>query len=127
MENHVRTASLDAWPRVLAAAPGRRLDVVEGRGSEGYWRRTDAARRAEYSAWPAAPQVIFGGYDRRVRPTLIVLGLLLVGAGLVWMAQGLNLPFAPRSFMTADRSWIVIGAATVMAGAVVVVRARRRA
>jgi hypothetical protein len=62
-----------------------------------------------------------------VRPTLIVLGLLVVGAGLVWMAQGLNLPFAPRSFMTADRSWIVIGAATVMTGAVVVVRARRRA
>jgi len=102
------------------------LDVVEGRGSEGYWRRTWAARRAEYSAWPAAPQVVFRGYDRRVRSTLIVLGLLLVGAGLVWMAQGLNMPFAPRSFMTADRSWIVIGAAAVMAGLIVVVRARRR-
>ena len=62
-----------------------------------------------------------------MRLTLIVLGFLLAGAGLVWMAQGLNLPFAPRSFMTADRSWIVIGAAAVMAGVIVVVRARRRA
>ena len=61
-----------------------------------------------------------------MRVPLLVLGVLLVLAGLVWMAQGLNLPFAPRSFMTADRSWIVIGAAAVLGGAVVVGRARRR-
>jgi len=61
-----------------------------------------------------------------MRVPLLVLGVLLVLAGLVWMAQGLNLPFAPRSFMTADRSWIVIGAAAVVGGAVVVGRARRR-
>jgi hypothetical protein len=62
-----------------------------------------------------------------MRVTFLVVGLLLVAAGLVWMAQGLNLPFAPRSFMTADRSWIVIGGAAVLGGAVLAIRARRPA
>ena len=61
-----------------------------------------------------------------MRTILLVLGVVLVLGGLVWMAQGLTLPFAPRSFMTADRSWIVIGAVTVLGGGVVVVRSRRR-
>ena len=55
----------------------------------------------------------------------VVLGVLVGLAGLVWIAQGLNLPFAPRSFMTADRTWVVIGAAAVLAGAVLVGRSRR--
>jgi hypothetical protein len=71
-----------------------------------------------------APQVIFGRYDRRVRIGQGVLGILLVLGGLVWVAQGLNLPFAPRSFMTADRLWVVIGGLTVVAGVVVMGRAR---
>jgi hypothetical protein len=71
-----------------------------------------------------APQVIFGRYDRRVRIGQGVLGILLVLGGLVWVAQGLNLPFAPRSFMTADRLWVVIGGVTVVAGVVVMGRAR---
>jgi hypothetical protein len=62
-----------------------------------------------------------------MRTMLVVLGLLVAAAGVVWMAQGLNLPFAPRSFMTADRSWIVIGAAAVLVGAVLVWRGRRSA
>ncbi|HEX7173537.1 MAG TPA: hypothetical protein VF365_13135 [Candidatus Limnocylindria bacterium] len=60
-----------------------------------------------------------------MRPALLVLGVLLVVGGAVWIAQGLNLPFAPRSFMTADRTWILIGAVTVVAGAVLVGWARR--
>jgi hypothetical protein len=52
-----------------------------------------------------------------MRSTVAVIGVLLVLAGLVWVAQGLNLPFAPRSFMTADRAWVLIGAITVAAGA----------
>jgi hypothetical protein len=50
----------------------------------------------------------------------LVLGVLMVLGGLVWIAQGLNLPFAPRSFMTADRLWVLIGAATAVGGVVVV-------
>ena len=55
-----------------------------------------------------------------------LLGAALVLAGLVWLAQGLNLPFAPRSFMTADRAWVLIGAVTALAGAVVLTWDRRR-
>jgi hypothetical protein len=56
----------------------------------------------------------------------IVLGGLMVAGGLVWIAQGLNLPFAPRSFMTADRLWILLGAATAVAGVAVIGWARQR-
>lgn len=55
-----------------------------------------------------------------MRVALLVVGVLLILAGVVWIAQGLNLPFAPRSFMTADRNWILIGAITVVGGGVVV-------
>jgi hypothetical protein len=66
-----------------------------------------------------------GRYDLSMRLVRIVLGAMLLLAGLVWMAQGLNLPFAPRSFMTADRAWLVIGALTALAGGVMVGWARR--
>ncbi|MBA2264249.1 MAG: hypothetical protein H0W10_06285 [Chloroflexi bacterium] len=61
-----------------------------------------------------------------MRVTLVAIGILLIGSGLVWIAQGLNLSFAPRSIMTADRSWILIGAIAVVAGAVLLARARQR-
>ena len=61
-----------------------------------------------------------------MRTVLLVLGVLLILAGGVWIAQGLNLPFAPRSFMTSDRTWILIGAVTVLAGGVLVGWARSR-
>lgn len=61
-----------------------------------------------------------------MRTVLVLGGGLLVLAGLVWLAQGLNLPFAPRSFMTSDRAWAFIGAATVVGGTVLVWWARRR-
>lgn len=57
----------------------------------------------------------------------LVLGVLLLLSGLVWMAQGLNLAFAPKSFMTADRAWVVIGAATALSGAVLIGRTRQDA
>jgi hypothetical protein len=59
-------------------------------------------------------------YHRCVRITVVVLGVLLVLAGAVWTAQGLNLPWAPSSFMTADRTWVLIGVVTVVAGFVLV-------
>jgi hypothetical protein len=62
-----------------------------------------------------------------MRSATLVLGILLALGGLVWIAQGLDLPFAPRSFMTADRLWIVIGAATLLAGVAIASWAPRRA
>lgn len=61
-----------------------------------------------------------------MRNVATVLGLLIALGGLVWIAQGLNLPFAPRSFMTADRTWIVFGAVAVVLGGATVGWARRR-
>lgn len=61
-----------------------------------------------------------------MRTMALVIGVLLVLAGLVWIAQGLNLPFAPRSFMTADRAWVLYGAITVVGGAALVGWARSR-
>ena len=61
-----------------------------------------------------------------MRSAWFVLGGLMVLGGLVWIAQGLNLPFAPRSFMTADRLWVIIGAVTAVAGVVVVGWARQK-
>jgi hypothetical protein len=54
-----------------------------------------------------------------------VLGVLFVVGGLVWIAQGLNLPFAPKSFMTSDRLWVLLGAAATVTGAVIIGWARR--
>lgn len=61
-----------------------------------------------------------------MRTTAMVLGILLGLGGLVWIAQGLNLPFAPRSFMTADRTWIVLGFVAVAVGLATFSWARRR-
>jgi uncharacterized membrane protein len=55
----------------------------------------------------------------------LVLGALLIGAGVVWLAQGLNLPFAPGSYMTGDLTWVIIGAIAIVAGLVAVIRGRR--
>ena len=61
-----------------------------------------------------------------MRTAMIVLGIVVAIAGAVWIAQGLNLPFAPGSFMTGDRAWIVIGAAAMVAGVALVARGRAR-
>lgn len=55
----------------------------------------------------------------------MLVGLLLIAGGAVWVAQGLNLPFAPGSFMTAQPVWVVIGLAAVVAGVAALRRARR--
>ena len=60
-----------------------------------------------------------------MRMAAMVLGVLLGLGGAVWIAQGLNLPFAPRSFMTADRTWIVLGFVAVAVGAATFNWARR--
>lgn len=63
---------------------------------------------------------------QRMRTALMALGALLLLSGLVWVAQGLDLPVAPRSFMTADRSWVLIGTVVAVAGGVLIGWARAR-
>ena len=71
--------------------------------------------------------MVRSGYpERAMRNVATVLGVLVAFGGLVWIAQGLNLSFAPRSFMTADRTWIVLGAIAVVAGGATIGWARRR-
>lgn len=66
--------------------------------------------RSARPRWPG-PRML-----ARMRIVPVVLGVLLVVAGAVWIAQGLNLPFAPRSFMSRDLTWTVVGAVTLVAG-----------
>ena len=60
-----------------------------------------------------------------MRPLLLVIGVLLIVAGAVFVAQGLDLPFVPASFMTADRAWVLIGAIVIVAGSVLVAWSRQ--
>jgi hypothetical protein len=57
----------------------------------------------------------------------MLAGALMVLGGGVWLLQGLNVAFAPRSFMTGDRSWVVIGAITAAAGLALLAWSARRA
>jgi NhaP-type Na+/H+ or K+/H+ antiporter len=58
------------------------------------------------------------------RIVMIMIGAFAVVVGLIWIGQGLNL--IPGSFMTGDRTWLVIGLVLFVAGVVVLVRALRR-
>jgi hypothetical protein len=105
------------------------MDVVGGGGKAAgaalvrpdwreYTRRFQARKRLA---------MVRSGYpERAMRTVAMVVGAVLALGGLVWIAQGLNLPFAPRSFMTADRTWIVLGAVAVLIGGATVSWARRR-
>lgn len=50
----------------------------------------------------------------------ITAGGLTAASGLVWAAQGLNMRWAPGSFMTGSRAWVVIGLAAMVVGVVLV-------
>lgn len=59
----------------------------------------------------------------------IASGVVLIFAGGVWILQGLDVAFAPQSFMSGDRSWSWIGTCAVVVGIGLVwwgVRFRRR-
>lgn len=62
-----------------------------------------------------------------MRTTWLIVGLLLAGAGLVWLLQGLNAPFVPRSFMSGDSTWVLIGALGIIVGVGLAVWSWRRA
>ena len=55
----------------------------------------------------------------------VILGVLLVLVGLVWIGQGFGL-LRGSSFMVDDMRWAAAGAIAAVAGAVLLIRARRR-
>lgn len=46
----------------------------------------------------------------------IITGLVVAFVGVIWILQGLDVAFAPRSFMTDNRQWVPRGAAAAAAG-----------
>jgi hypothetical protein len=75
-----------------------------------------AAVRPDFAAvYALAYGAQAGRYARLVRAR-IALGLLIAGGGAVWVLQGLRVGFAPRSFMTGDPLWVLIGALAVVGG-----------
>ena len=67
----------------------------------------------------------FGQYHALMARTARVVGLVLAFAGAVWTLQGLNSRFAPQSFMTGSRAWILYGAVTMVAGVALTLWGRR--
>ncbi len=47
----------------------------------------------------------------------LAAGILLIMAGTVWILQGLDIAFAPESFMTGETWWILWGIVSVTLGA----------
>jgi hypothetical protein len=61
-----------------------------------------------------------------MKTALLVIGVLLMLAGLVWAAQGSGyFPYPASSFMIRQSRWIFIGLATAIAGVGLIVLSRR--
>jgi hypothetical protein len=54
------------------------------------------------------------------------LGIILGIVGVIWILQGLDVDFAPQSFMTGDRLWVVLGVVAVLAGGAFLWRGAQR-
>ena len=59
-----------------------------------------------------------------MRTVWLVGGALLAIAGLVFVLQGLDIDFAPKSGMTGDPLWVVLGSLAVVGGLALVVANR---
>jgi hypothetical protein len=49
-------------------------------------------------------------------PLALATGVFLVLAGSIWILQGLDVAFAPQSFMTDDRRWVLWGGFALVLG-----------
>ncbi len=61
-----------------------------------------------------------------LKTALLVLGLLIMVAGVIWMGQGSGyFPYPPQSFMINQSPWILRGAMVAVVGALIVWASRR--
>jgi hypothetical protein len=60
-----------------------------------------------------------------MRSISVTTGVLLIVGGAVWILQGLNVAFAPRSSMTGNNQWVTFGTVTVLVGLGLAVRGFR--
>lgn len=44
------------------------------------------------------------------------VGVVLILAGVIWILQGMDVAFAPQSFMTDDRRWVLWGGVAAVMG-----------
>lgn len=58
------------------------------------------------------------------RPLALATGVVLIIAGSIWILQGFDVAFAPESFMTANRWWILWGGIAGIAGLAILMRNR---
>jgi len=59
-------------------------------------------------------------------PLTLATGVFLVLAGSIWILQGLGVAFAPQSFMTDDRRWVLWGGFALVLGVFLIFRLFRR-
>lgn len=59
-----------------------------------------------------------------MRTVWLIGGVLLAIAGLIFVLQGLDVAFAPKSAMTGDPLWVVLGGLAVVGGLALVVANR---
>jgi hypothetical protein len=55
----------------------------------------------------------------------LAIGIFLIIAGTIWVLQGFDVTFAPESFMTGDRWWVLWGGGALIAGALIISWHRR--
>ena len=60
-----------------------------------------------------------------MRTVWLIGGVLLAIAGLIFVLQGLDVAFAPKSAMTGDPLWVVLGGLAVVGGLALVAANRR--
>lgn len=59
-------------------------------------------------------------------PVAVATGAFLILAGTVWVLQGFDVRFAPQSFMTANRWWVLWGGLAIFVGTLLLIRVYRK-